>query len=589
MTADTPPDVAAGNLWARLVVAGEIPQCKWVRLACKRHLDDLARQDDPAFPYRFDERKAAKPCRFIQRLPHTKGKWARQAEPIQLEPWQLFKTIAIFGWVRKADGLRRFRKVLILEPRKNAKSTWAAGVALFMFCADGEHGAEVYSGATNEKQAWEVFRPARLMALKTPALLEAFEIEVNKGNLHIPADGSRFETIIGDPGDGASPSCAVVDEYHEHATDAQVDTMLTGMGAREQPLLLIITTAGSNLAGPCYAAQLEAQKVLEGVLDDPELFALIFTVDPEVDWTSELALRMANPNFGVSVFEDYLKAQQRAAKNNARKVGAFKTKHLNMWVQAATAYFNVQRWTESAREGLTLEAFRGQPCKLGLDLASKVDIAALEIVFDLEACSPTPVVEELQEAGFRYARFGKYYLPEKTVEQGENEHYQGWAQERPDGSPGWITPTPGSMTDYFQILEDIVGILGPDGKRTGGLVRDHTVEEVAFDPSQATMFVTALANENVNCVEVGQTVLNLSEPLKEMEGLIRSRAIAHNGDPVMLWMLSNVVVRPDLTKDNVYPRKERPENKIDGVVAHLMALGRFIAGLEHSSAGFVEV
>ncbi|TDR94195.1 terminase large subunit [Enterovirga rhinocerotis] len=573
--------VAVGTDWARRVVAGEIPQCKWIRLQCQSHLDGLARQEDPDYSFYFDERAATRPCRFVERMPHTKGKWARKAERLRLEPWQCFKTIVLFGWKRKKDGLRRYRKALILEPRKNAKSTWAAAIGLYMLVADGEHGAEVYSGATSEKQAWEVFKPAKLMAQKLPALRRKFGLSLNAKNMHVLHNGSKFETLIGRPGDGSSPSCSIHDEYHEHPTDAQVDAMETGMGAREQPLLLIITTAGSNLAGPCYAAQVEAQKVLQGVIENDELFALIFTVDPDVDWTTELALRMANPNYDVSVSAEFLQARQRDAINNARKVGIFKTKHLNVWVQAATAYFNVQRWVESLEEKLTLADFRGQPCRLGLDLASKVDIAALEIVFDLSACDPTPIVERLQANGRRYARFGRYYLPEKTVELGENEHYHGWVRDK------WITPTDGDMTDYFQILDDIVGVEGEDGQRTGGLIRDHTVEEVAFDPSQATMFVTALGRENVTCVEVGQTVLNFSEPLKEMEGLVRSRAIAHNGDPVMTWMLSNVVVRPDLTKDNVYPRKERPENKIDGVVAHIMALGRHMAAPDDGFGGIL--
>ncbi|MDN3627165.1 terminase large subunit, partial [Methylobacterium isbiliense] len=319
MAAD--PCVDAAHAYARDVVAGRIPAGRWIRLACQRHLDDLARQDDPAFPYRFDARKAAKVCKFLQLLPHTKGKWARKAERLRLEPWQLFKTAALFGWLRKADGLRRYRKAFLLIPRKNAKSTWAAGIGLYLFAADGEYGAEVYSGATSEKQAWEVFRPAKLMAQKTPALLQAFGIHVGAKNLHILANGSRFEPMIGTPGDGASPSAAIHDEYHEHPTDEQVDTMETGMGAREQPLLVIITTAGDNLAGPCFALQQEAQKVLEGALYDPELFALIYTVDPEDDWTSELALRKANPNFDVSVSGEYLLTRQRAARAVARQSG----------------------------------------------------------------------------------------------------------------------------------------------------------------------------------------------------------------------------------------------------------------------------
>lgn len=223
------PHVATGNRYAKDLVDGMIPACKWVILACKRHLDDLESSKVHNYPYRFDPKAAEKWCQFLELLPHTKGEWARRSEKLKLEPWQCFKTICIFGWLRKQDGLRRFRKALILEPRKNAKSTWAAGVGLGMMSIDGDHGAEVYSGATTEKQAWEVFKPARLMAMKTPAFVQHFGVTVGAKNIHRLADGSKFEPLIGDPGDGASPSCAIVDEYHEHATDRMVDTMETGM------------------------------------------------------------------------------------------------------------------------------------------------------------------------------------------------------------------------------------------------------------------------------------------------------------------------------------------------------------------------
>jgi phage terminase large subunit-like protein len=551
------PHVDAANAYAAAVVARKIVACKWVRLACKRHLDDLKKAKKKAYPYRFDPAKAEKVCKFIELLPHTKGVWASKQEKIKLEPWQCFKTVVIFGWLRKHDNLRRFRKAIILEPRKNAKSTWAAGVGLYMLCADGEHGAEVYSGATTEKQSWEVFRPARLMAQKTPPLLSAFGVTVNASNLHILGNGSRFEPLIGKPGDGASPSLSIVDEYHEHETDVLVDTMETGMGAREQPLSLIITTAGDNLAGPCYEAMQGAQRMLEGVAENDELFALIYTIDPKDDWTSEAALRKANPNYDVSVRGDFLRAQQREAINNARKVGTFKTKHLNVWVQAKAAYFNIQRWHESAVKDIELDDFAKQPCRVGLDLAAKVDIAALEIVFKLDRCN-CPAADRLIAAGFEYVRFGKYFLPEATIEQGENEHYRGWQID------GWISQTDGDMIDYIEIKETILD-----------LVAKFQVEEVAYDPHQAMMMVSELMAQGVPVIEVRPLVLNFSEPMKQMDGLIRSRKTAHNGDPVYTWMLSNVVAKPD-KKDNVYPNKDRPENKIDGPVAHMMALARFM-------------
>lgn len=532
---------ATANAYASDVVGGTIPACKWIVLACKRHLDDLANED---FAYRYDPAKAARACKFIELQSHTKGKWAAKGERLKLEPWQVFFVACIFGWVRKSDGLRRFRRAMLLVPRKNGKSALAAAIGLYMLAADGEHGAEVYSGATTEKQAWEVFRPARLMALKSDALREHFGIEVNASNINIVGNSSRFEPIIGKPGDGASPSCAIIDEYHEHPTDDLFDTMETGMGAREQPLSLIITTAGDNVAGPCYALQIEAQRVLEGVAENEEFFALIYTIDPTDEWTSEDSVRKANPNYGVSVGADFLQMRQKEATSNARKQSTFQTKHLNVWVGAKSAYFNVQRWKDCAVEGLRLEDFAGEECVLGLDLASKVDIAALEILFPLD--------------DGRFARFGRYYLPEATVESGENEHYQAWAKQ------GHLIVTDGEIIDFARIKEDILELSGR-----------FTVRECAYDPHQATMLVTALMDEGVPCVEVRPTVLNFSEPMKTLDGMIRAGLVAHDGDPVITWMISNVVAKED-AKDNVYPRKERQENKIDGVVAHLMALARCI-------------
>ena len=275
------PHVAIADAYAADVAAGRILACKWVRLACARYGRDRAREADAAWPYRLDLAKAERVCRFVELLPHTKGKWAAQRQLLKLEPWQVWILVTVFGFVRKKDGLRRFRKSVKVVPRKNGKSALSAPVGLYMLAADGEFGAEVYSGATTEKQAWEVFRPARLMAQATPELLAQFGIQVNASNIHILANGSRFEALIGKPGDGSSPSCAIIDEYHEHDTPDQHDTMLTGMGAREQPLMWIITTAGDNLAGPCYDELLTGRKVLEGVLEDEELFFVEYTIDAE--------------------------------------------------------------------------------------------------------------------------------------------------------------------------------------------------------------------------------------------------------------------------------------------------------------------
>ena len=548
--------VTALNAYVKGVISGDIPAGKWTRLACERHLADLKRAKDKAWPYKFDAEKASRACKFIELMPHVKGKWALGSKPqrMAMESWQCFMVGSMFGWVAKATGKRRFRKVRLYVPRKNGKSSLAAPIGLYMLAADGEAGAEVYSGATTEKQAWEVFGPARQMALKTPDLVQHFGIDVNAKSLTRLADMSKFEPLIGKPGDGSSPHCSIIDEYHEHATDEALATMETGMGAREQPLSLVISTAGDNIAGPCRDDWLECQKVLERVLDDDRLFALIYSADPDDDWTSETALRKANPNYDVSVQGEFLLAQQRDAINNPRKQGHFKTKHLNLWVQARDAFINMQRWAECADPSLKLSDFDGRDCFIGLDLASKVDIAALELLFP--------------NADGSFTRFGKYYLPEETVLLPENQHYRAWHQQ------GLLTVTDGNIIDFSQIFDDIEAFCSR-----------FTVQDVAYDPHQATMLVTQLQSEGIPVVEFKPTVLNFSEPMKQIEALIRDRKLKHDGDPVMAWMMSNVVAKVD-AKDNVYPRKERAENKIDGFVALCSAMGRVMANSDFDGRAF---
>ena len=538
------PHVAAAERYARSV-KGKKTVCKWVRLACERHREDRKREKKKTFPFKFDKDKAERACKFIELLSHTKGRWAAKRLLLKLEPWQCFMICNIFGWVRKSDDFRRFRKVLLLVPRKNGKSQIAAAIGLYMLAADGEHGGEVYSGATTEKQAWEVFRPARLMALKAGAFCDHYEVEVNASNINILTNSSRFEPIIGKPGDGASPSCAIVDEYHEHITDELFDTMETGQGAREQPLMLVITTAGTNMSGPCYALQIDAQKMLEGVQPNDNLFALIYTVDVGDDWADLRTLKKANPNFDVSISKEFLLTRRQEAIDNARKQSTFQTKHLNIWVGARDAFFNVRKWQECEAPDLALEQFDAHQCYLSMDLASKIDLAVIELLFPRDDGT--------------YARFGKYYLPEATVEAGENEHYRGWMRD------GWLTVTDGEMIDHRVIRDDVLE-----------LASRFDVTELAFDPDNATMLVRDLMDEGLTCVEMRPTLPNFSDPMKTLDGLIRSKRIAHNGDPIMTWAISNVVTRAD-AGERVYPRKERPENKIDPVVALIMALARATA------------
>lgn len=534
---------AAARQYAVDVTSGEIPAAKYVRLACQRHLDDLDWQDDESFAYRFDAKAAAKACKFIELMPHTKGEWARGRNTLVMEPWQVFMTACLFGWMRRKDNLRRFRRFLLLVPRKNGKSAWAAAVGLYMLCADGEYGAEVYSGARNEKQAWEVFKPARIMAQKTPALTNHFGVDVHASNISISATGAKFEPIIGNPGDGASPSLAIVDEYHEHETNRLFYTMETGMGARAQPLMLVITTAGDNIAGPCYEMQQDAQKMLEGTRRDDELLPLIYGIDEGDDWKDPEILRKANPNFGVSVKEDYLLAQQARALITPRDAGVFQTKNLNVWVQSRAAYFNVMKYQQAGDPALTLDAFEGQECIIGVDLAEKLDLTAVELLFR-------------HRDGF--ARFGRYYCPEETIAKPENEYF------RTLRDTGQLIETDGVVIDQREILEDIMA----DLKR-------FDVREIAFDPWHSRQMAVELIEAGANVIEYRGSPSNMNEPMREMDALIADGRLYHDGGAAFAWMLSNVV-NGTRTSPLHRPAKEKAANKIDGPVACMLSLGRWM-------------
>lgn len=577
------------------VLSGARPACKWVRLACRRQVRDLERsKTDAAWPFVFEKARAERWCTFVSLLPHIKGRWADAGELITLEPWQCFLIGTLFGWVyrkgtmidgRDHAGKRRFRRALWLIPRKNAKSTKAAAVGLGMLAIDGEHGAEVYSGATTEKQAWEVFGPARQMALKSPNFRAQFGVGVTAKNLHIVETASRFEPIIGNPGDGPSPSCAIHDEYHEHQTDAQVDSMKTGMGARDQPLQLIVTTAGENVEGPCYSAQLGLQQVLEGVVEDDRLHGIIYTIDqrapghdekthpnePHDDWTSEAALAKANPNYGVSVSSQFLKDQLAEALRDPRKQAVYKTKHLNIWVQARAAFFNVQRWIESAAlyEGrpIAMLDFVGDPCMAGLDLSSKLDLSSVQFVFMLARCK-SPVAAALSALGFQYVCFGWNYCPEVTINSPENtkrDLYRGWV------AGGHLIQTDGGITDMPRIERDVLAA-----------AKTYQLEKVAYDQSHATQMATNFQNAGLPIEEFGQTAKNYTEPMKEVDARTRFLQLANDGNACMRWQISNVVAKVN-AKDEVFPRKERFENKIDGPVALIMAMAVTLQGPQLSA------
>ncbi len=569
--------VGIAHQYARDVLAGAIPACKWVRLACERQLRDLERQGQPDFPYVFNPEltdtkgklyfPGVRICAFAELQPHIKGDWAARGQRIRLEPWQCFFLVVAFGWVHAETGKRRFRVVDLIVPRKNAKSTIAAVIGNYMLALDGEYGAEVYSGATSLKQAMEVFKPALLMAKSkhSSEFRKRYGVLPNASNLAVLETNSKFEPVIGKPGDGASPSCAIVDEYHEHNTSELYDTMKTGMGARSQPLLLMITTAGANIGGPCYVHQVALQKVLEGVVVDERRFGLIYTVDKDDDWTDLASLKKANPNFGVSVNAEFMQAQLIEALNDPRKQAVFKTKHLNIWVNAASPWLNLQNLQACGDPLLDLTEFLADAGVVGLDLASKTDIASKMLVFRRDLPGADDQVET------HYYVFSRHYLPAATIDKPENEHYRGWVEA------GALVRTPGNMIDLNQIKEDVQD----DAKR-------HTISEIAMDAWGSREIAPALQAEGHTVVDIPMTTRNLSEPMKLISALVDSGRFHHDDNPATVWMFSNVEVQED-RNENVFPRKSSADKKIDAAVATIIAIARAMAGVAESKSFWEEV
>lgn len=533
--------IAIADQYCRDVIAGKILANKYVTSACKRQVADLKRWKKKSSPYQFDKERAVKACMFIELLPHIKGPLANTL--IVLEPWQIFIITTIFGWVGK-DGKRRFRRVYIEVPRGNGKSALSSGIGLYMLTADGEGGAEVYSLATTQKQARIVFGDAQQMARKSPGLLNHFGVEVLAHNINVMRTASKFEALSaeGSTLDGLNIHFGCIDELHAHKTRAVYDVVETGTGKRDQSLLWVITTAGSNRSGICYEVRTFVTKLLDQIFEDDTQFGIVYGLDEDDDWTTEDALIKANPNWGVSVRPEVVLRLQHKAMQLPSATNNFKTKHLNEWVNADVAWMDMKSWDKCGNPDLSIEDFVGQPCYIGLDLASKTDIAALIALFPRENNT--------------YAVFAKYYLPEDTIFDGRNSQYEGWQQS------GRILATPGSVIDYEYIENDLID-----------LSSRFDVKEIPYDPWQATQLATRMIEKGLPMVEIRASVQNFSEPMKNLEALTLQGKLLHDGDPVLTWMVSNVVAHLD-AKDNIYPRKERPENKIDGVVALIMALNR---------------
>jgi phage terminase large subunit-like protein len=511
------------------------------QLACKRFLDDL----ETGGYWEFREDLAEKAMIFASMLPNIKGPDA--GRDIELMDWQRFVFANVFGFVERGTTTRRFRQAAIFVPKGNGKTTIAAPVALYVTFGEGEGGAEGYAAAVTRDQARILFDTAQHMSRRSEGMRRELGIAVQVNAIYQQATASRFIPISSDAKalDGLNVAIAVCDEIGSHRTSEVYDALITAMGKRRQPLLLAISTATGNNAGIGKTLWDYGLRILSKSQEDDRFFAAIYSIDDEDDPWDEATWVKANPGWGRSVQPDAIRAIMRQARNNPAQEAAARTRHLNVWIGADEALFSMRSWIACGDRSLQLDDFMGRRCHMALDLASKTDLASVAIVFP-----------EYRDSELTYSVFTRNYTNEGAVMEARNASYPGWAAD------GELIITPGDETDYATIEADILD-----------LCRRFRVESLGYDPWGSTQMAQRLQGERVNCVEFRATTANFSEATKELDAAMRSGRVRHDGNGVLTWCIGNVVGHYD-ARSNVYPRKARPENKIDAATATIMAIAR---------------
>jgi phage terminase large subunit-like protein len=493
----------------------------------------------------FDEAAAQHALVFFGFLKHSKGEWAGKV--VELEPWQQFIIWVIFGW-KRADGTRRFRTAYEEVARKNGKSTIAAGVGLYLLVADGEGGAEVYSAATKRDQAKITFSEAHRMVLASPFLRK--RVKAFRDNLHIEGTASKFEPLGADADtlDGLNIHGAIVDELHAHKNRDLWDVLETATGARRQPLMFAITTAGYNRQSLCYQEHEYATKVLSGIIEDDSFFGIIFSLDDGDDWEDESCWIKANPNLGVSKHLDKMREKAKKAKAMPSALFAFLRLELNVWTNSSTKWIKREHWDACGKQ-VDIEQLHGLSAYGGLDLSSTTDISAFVLVFP-------PQCDEDD-----YQVLCHFWIPEEAMHERTKRDqvpYEAWVDQ------GYITATPGNAIDYDFILAQI----DEDAQL-------FDLPEIAFDRWGSTKIIQEIESRGLTCAQFGQGFKDMSPATKELEKLILSHHLAHGNNPVLNWMADNLVVLID-PAGNIKPDKQKSAERIDGMVALIMALARAV-------------
>jgi len=518
------------------------------RRAVERHVHDLKHGKKRGLV--FDEAAGAMVVKFFSLLKHSKGEWAGRS--FDLSPWQMFRHWCVFGW-KRSDGCRRFVTAYNEVARKNGKTTDAAGTGLYLFLADGEPGAEIYSAATKREQAKLSHDEAVRMVKASASLMK--HVTITRDNLSNLSTNSKYVPLgrDADSTDGLNPHGVIIDELHAHKSRDMLDVLDTATGARRSPILYIITTAGYDRNSVCYEQREHAERVLDGFdksggIKDDTFFAFVACIDEGDDWQDEKVWRKANPNLGVSCKVEDLRRKANRAKVTPTALNKFLRLHMGVWTEQSTRWIPMDKWDECALP-VDDAALRGRPCYAGLDLATSRDLTALVLAFPDDDGSFDLLLH--------------CWCPRDNAEKRERidrAPYITWA------AAGLMTLTDGDVTDYDVVRHDI-----------GQLGEKYHIKELAVDRLfQGAQLSTQLQDDGFNVVSHGMGFMSMAGPTQEFERLVVGGRLRHGGNPILRWAASNAVVSQD-PAGNIKPDKSKANEKIDPIVASIMATGRAMA------------
>jgi len=519
---------------------------EWVRTP----LDEVAVDKG----YYFDLAAAERPRQFFRQfLCHSKGEWAGQ--PFELMDWEWKDIIGpLFGWKRPND-LRRFNRGHIEVPKKQGKSTLFAGLGTYFLVGDGEPGAEIYVAAATRDQAKIIYNEAANMVEASPLLCKRLVVVRSRSRIAYPETRSILQALSKDSGPNEGPNASVIlfDELHVQTTRKLWDALCMAGDARRQPFFGSITTAGFDKESICWEQHQYAEAVIKGTVRDLaalSFLGVIYAADKDDDWRKRATWRKANPSLGITITTEKVQIACQEAQASPRKLNNFLRRRLNLWTAQQTRWLDQEAWAACGRD-IDPDELIGEPCYGGLDLASTQDLTAFLLVF--------PIVEDDIK---KYILLPHFWVPEETADERETKaiapSYRTWAKE------GHLTLTPGNVVDYGFIRNKI-----------NELGESYPIQEIAYDPWNATQTALDLTGDGFEMIEFRQGSRSMNEPAKAFERHILAGTLIHPNHPVLNWNAANVEIREGPSQDirPVKPKKNSPE-KIDGIPCAIMGIAR---------------